>query len=121
MVSVLTPPGEGLAPLKGSPLSSVVGGVTCERKTSPSVEITPVVGEDDKSREYPASRSEAVGIESSSPRRGTVVRKWVNGWVGDGVVPSGSIFVEVGPEPCSAVAFAKCAQMAINVQIRKDP
>lgn len=121
MVSVLTAPGEGLAPLKGSPLSSGVGGVTFERKTSPPVEITPVVEDGDKSREYPASRSEEVGIGSSSPRRGTVVRRWVNGWVGDGVVPSGSTFVEVGLEPSSAVAFTKCPQMAINVQIRKDP
>lgn len=54
------------------------------------------------------------------PRKGTVVRRWMDGWVGDGVVPSGSAFVEVSFMVeltfSFVVTLAKAAQMAINVQ-----
>lgn len=92
-------PGGGDAVPKVFPSSSVARGLTLVLKFSPSLELIQVVG----------------GGDASTSR-------WVNVWVGDGVVSPGSTLVElafvVELEATSAVALAKGAQTMVNIQSR---
>lgn len=102
MSRVIASPGGGGAVPKVFLSTSVVGGLTLVLKSSPSLELTEVVG-----------------------GGGASAFRWMNGWVGDGVVPPGSTLVElafvVELEPTFAVAFAKGAQTMVNIQSRNRP
>lgn len=106
VLRLLASPGGGVTVLKVPPLSSVVKGG----------------GDVDPSRGNPDFCLK-VGLRSNSAE--AVVRGWTDGCAGDGVVLSGSAFVEVGfiveMKLNSVVALAKAAQVANNIQSTKHP